>query len=211
LAILEEAIEVLRNKGATIIDPVQLLCEETQWIGNIGLYEFKKALNDYLSMLPDEIPVHSLADVIAYNERHAEKALKYGQSTLIRSEATSGTLTEQAYLDSKQQIAEMARKHGIDYALQVHRLDALLFLGSEGGCDLAAKAGYPIITVPSGYAATGIITKGGYNTKGPQGISFVGTALSEGTLLSLAFGYEQATQHRIAPSMEGPCWDRVES
>jgi amidase len=199
LEIVEAAIAVLKQKGVTIVDPVKLLCEQMHKDGNVMRYEFKKDLNDYLAQLPGTIPVHSLADVIAYNEAHADQALKYGQGTLIWSEETSGTLTEQAYLDSKKRDKEMSRELGIDHVLEKHQLDALLFLGFEGGADLAARAGYPSITVPGGYAATGIIAPGGYTTKGPQGITFVGTAFSEPTLIKIAYGFEQATKHRTPP------------
>ena len=49
-------------------------------------------------------------------------------------------------------------------------------------------AGYPHITVPAGYVH-GL----------PVGLSFVGTAFSEATLIGMAYAYEQATQHRRAP------------
>lgn len=149
------------------------------------------------------MPVHSLKEVIAFNIQHAETALKYGQATLIWSEETSGKLTEQDYLDSKmKKNMQMSRAQGIDYALEQHRLDALLFLGNEGGSDLAARAGYPLITVPAGYAASGITTPGGYTTKGPQGVTFVGTAFSEPTLMKVAYGFEQATKHRCPPKLQ---------
>jgi amidase len=83
--------------------------------------------------------------------------------------------------------------------LDKQQLDALLFLGDEDGPDLAARAGYPSLTVPGGYAATGIIAPGGYTSNGPQGITFVGRAFSEPTLIKLAYGFEQATKHRVAP------------
>lgn len=201
LAVVEAAIIVLRNAGTTIVDPVELPCERTEWDWNVLRYEFKKDLNDYLAKLADNVPVHSLKEVIKFNLDHAEAALKYGQGTLIWSEETSGTLTEQAYLDSKMKNTEMARKQGIDHALEKHRLDALMFLGNEGGSDLAARAGYPLITVPAGYAASGIIAPGGYTTKGPQGVTFVGTALSEPTLIKIAYGFEQATRHRFPPHL----------
>jgi len=199
LAIIDQAIEVLKRAGATIVDPVELPCEQTEWDWNVLRYEFKKYLNDYMEKLDESVPVHSLRELIAYNEEHADIALKYGQGTLIWSEETSGTLTEQEYLDSKIKNKKLAGKLGIDYALEEHRLDALLFLGSEEGDDLAARAGYPVITVPGGFAEQGIIAPGGYTTKGPQGITFIGTAFSEPTLIKLAYGYEQATKHRFPP------------
>lgn len=142
-----------------------------------------------------------MAEVIAFNDEHAPRTLKYGQGTLVWSEQTSGTLTEQVYTDSLRKNRENARALGIDYALEEHQLDALLFLGNEGGADLAARAGYPSITVPGGYAATGVIAPGGYITKGPQGITFVGTAYSEPKLIRIAYGFEQATKHRMQPEL----------
>jgi amidase len=199
--VVEAAITSLKKAGATIIDPVSMPCEKAQWDWDVLRYEFKSDLNAYLAKLPEDVPVHSLEEVIAYNEKHAEVALKYGQGTLIWSNETSGTLTEKEYIDSLNRSIEMSRKQGIDHVLQTHSLDALMFLGHEGS-DLAARAGYPIITVPGGYASSGIIAPGGYTTKGPQGITFVGTAFSEPTLVKIAYGFEQATKHRVPPKME---------
>jgi amidase len=52
----------------------------------------------------------------------------------------------------------------------------------------AAVAGYPHITVPAGHVH-GL----------PIGISFVGRAYSEPTLIRLAYAYEQATKFRRPP------------
>lgn len=198
LAIVEAAIEVLRSKGATIIDPIQLSCEQANWDWDVLKYEFKKGVNDYLAGLPESVPVHSLKEVIQFNEEHAEACLKYGQEVLIDSEQTSGTLTEREYKSSLKRSVEQATQ-GLDDALQKHQLDALLFLGNDEGDDLAARAGYPVITVPGGFAERGIIAPGGYTTKGPQGITFIGGAYSEPTLIKIAYSYEQATKHRMPP------------
>lgn len=202
LSIVEKAIHVLKSEGATIIDPVELPCQGQEWDGYVMQFEFKKYLNDYLKTLPETVAVRSLDDVIAFNEQHAESALKYGQDVLQWANRTSGTLTEQAYLDSKRRNFELAGKQGIDAALEHYHLDALLILGDEDVNDLAARVGYPSITVPAGFAQTGVITQGGYSTKGPHGVTFVGTAFSEPTLIRLAYGYEQATLHRTPPKLE---------
>ncbi|WP_152393562.1 amidase family protein [Paenibacillus guangzhouensis] len=200
--LIEAAIEVLRDKGATIVDPVTLPCEHAAWGSNIMRYEFKKGLNDYLARLDDTVPVRTLADVIQYNEAHASLALKYGQDVLTWAEETRGDLTEPEYRESLARNKALAADQGIDYVLQEHQLDALVLLGCEDGVDLAAMAGYPVITVPGGYAENGVTAPGGYNTKGPQGITFIGTAYSEPTLLKIAYSYEQATRHRVQPSLD---------
>ncbi|MFD2330767.1 amidase family protein [Cohnella sp. GCM10020058] len=197
--IIERAIELCKARGAIIVDPVSLPCEGAKWDWDVMPYEFKKGLNDYLAKAGPGAYVRSLDELISYNEANSEAALKYGQDTLIWSNRTSGTLTESEYVESLQLNRELAREQGIDHAIREHRLDALLFLGNEEGLDLSACAGYPAITVPGGYAETGIIAEGGYTTKGPQGITFVGTAYSEPVLLRLAYAYEQASKYRFAP------------
>ncbi|MCC3377266.1 amidase family protein [Cohnella sp. REN36] len=202
LSVFEAAIDALRREGAVIIDPVSLPSEASEWDWHVLRYEFKWGINDYLSRLDPAVPVRTLRDVIAFNAAHADRALKYGQDVMEYAEtSTSGTLTEPEYIDSLRRSREMARSRGIDHALAEHRLDALLFLGDEGGSDLAARAGYPSVTVPGGYADTDALASEGYPTRGPQGITFVGAAYSEPTLLRLAYGFEQATRHRAPPSL----------
>ncbi|MNN42284.1 amidase [compost metagenome] len=73
-----------------------------------------------------------------------------------------------------------------------------MFAGFHGA-DIAARAGYPLITVPAGYADTGVIAPGGYITKGPHGVTFSASAFSEPTLIRIAYGFEQASKKRFPP------------
>ncbi len=200
LEIMEAAIAVLKEKGAHIIDPIELPCEKQEWSSTVLQYEFKKVLNSYLSQLDTSVPVHSLREVIHYNNQQSEQALKYGQGTLEWLEESSDSISEQEYLAQLQLNQEQARSQGIDYALESYRLDALMFAGFHGS-DIAAKAGYPLITVPAGYATTGVIAPGGYITNGPLGVTFSGTAYSEPTLIKIAYGFEQATKQRFPPPL----------
>lgn len=200
LEIMEAAIAVLKEKGALIIDPIELPCEKHEWSSTVLQYEFKKVLNSYLSQLDTSVPVHSLREVIHYNNQQSEQALKYGQGTLEWLEESSDSISEQEYLEQLQLNQEQARGQGIDYALESYRLDALMFAGFHGS-DIAAKAGYPLITVPAGYATTGVIAPGGYITNGPVGVTFSGTAYSEPTLIKIAYGFEQATKQRFPPPL----------
>jgi amidase len=201
LAIMESAIAILKKEGATIIDPVSLPCERVEWNFDVKRHEFKKYVNDYLSKLPASVPVHSLSEVIEFNNKHAAATLKYGQSRLLWCDETRGSLTEPDYLESKRKNEEYARTQGIDYALEQHRLDALLLPGNYEGADIAGRASYPLITVPAGYATNGSITSEGWMTKGPFGIIFSGAAFSEPTLIKLAYAFEQATKHRFPPEL----------
>ncbi|HEX7180209.1 MAG TPA: amidase [Thermoanaerobaculia bacterium] len=204
-AIIEEAIEVMRDAGAVIVDPAdipsidQIIADPAEII--VLIYEFKRDLNAYLATRTG-VPIHSLADAIAFNLAHAEEELKYfGQE--IFELAQDEVFSEQDYIEALARSHSLSREQGIDAALEANNLDALVaptgspawpidlvngdhFLGASSSP--AAMAGYPIINVPAGHAF-GL----------PVGISFMGTAFSEPTLIKLAHSYEQASHARRKP------------
>ncbi|WMT39101.1 hypothetical protein RE628_16485 [Paenibacillus sp. D2_2] len=198
-AIMETAIETLKQEGAVIIDPVDIVVEQQNWNNDVICYEFKRDLNHYLAQLPDTAQVHSLRELIEYNEANAEIALKYGQDTLLRAEAS--VLTEQEYMEKRQQYNHLPSTEGIDYVLERYELDALLLPGDVDGMYIAARLGHPLITVPAGYSEQGVVDGDGDSTKGPFGIVFSGKAFSEPTLIKLAYAYEQATMYRYPPQL----------
>ncbi|RMH54584.1 MAG: amidase, partial [Bacteroidetes bacterium] len=126
----------------------------------------------------------------------------FGQEIFLQAQE-KGPLTEPAYREALARCKRLAGAEGIDAALQRHNLDALIaptggpawptdlvngdhFLG--GSSSAAAVAGYPNVTVPAGFV---------YGL--PVGLSFIGTAWSEPTLLRLAYAFEQATMVRRPP------------
>jgi amidase len=188
-ALFEAAIARIRELGATVIDPCEVpSLKDGYWESNVLTYEFKPALNAYLAALGPKAPVRTLGDIIMYNYSRPAATLRYGQTQLVASEATSGTLTEPAYLLDRLKDLRRSRQEGIDAALERDGLDALLFPETLG-CWLPARAGYPSICVPAGYTPEGK----------PFGITFTGTAWSEPTLVKLGYAYEQATQLRKDP------------
>ena len=206
LALLDQAIEAMRAFGAEIVDPADLPTQT--WNNPLPLvvleYEFKTDLNAYLAGLGPEAPAKSLAEVIAFNEQNADREMPFfGQERLVASEAR-GPLTDPEYLNAVSTIQRLAREDGIDLLMDQHRLDAIVaptqgpawltdhvrgdrFDGGDSAGP-AAIAGYPDITVPMGFVS-GL----------PIGISFFGRAWSEPTLLRIAYGFEQATNHRRSP------------
>ena len=205
-AIANAAIERMRELGAEIIDNAdiatakQMRSSESEM--TVLLYEFKADLNAYLAELIDS-PVRSMADVIAFNEAHAEQELPYfGHDLMVKAQNTT-SLEDQGYLEALAENRRLAREEGIDAVMNQHRLDALVMpstspawlidhingdhhLGSSS--QPAALAGYPAITVPAGYTF-----------ELPIGITFMGRAYSEPTLIKLAYAFEQATHARRAP------------
>lgn len=186
--IFQKAVDKLEELGAEVIE-VAIPASKAKWGYKVLSYEFKADLNAYLSRLAPQYPIRTLADVIAFNDQHGEKTLKYGQEILLESEATSGSLTEAEYLDELEYNLYMSREQGVDYALKEYGVDAILF--PMDGSTIPSRAGYPSVTVPAGYTSEGE----------PVGITFTGTAFSEPLLIKFAYAYEQATMVRRAPEL----------
>jgi amidase len=188
-----------------VIDPV-----EVKTFGKFGdamyqvlLYEFKATLNAYLRALGPDSRVRSLEDVIAFNEKHRDREMPFfGQETFLEAREKNG-LDSPAYQKARDEVRTFSREEGLYAALDANGLEALVALTngpahltdlvngdrfSGGTSSLCAAAGCPSITVPAG------------NVFGlPVGISFMGRAFVEGTLIRLAFAFEQLTKARKAP------------
>ncbi|MGG5252283.1 amidase family protein [Neobacillus sp. SM06] len=189
-AVLEEVLPILKNSGAEWVGKVEIPSAEIDWKYDVLTYEFKPDLNAYLSQLAPSVAIRSLQDLIEFNHENAEEMLKYGQIQLIRSEETSGSLKEPAYIETLEFDFYHAAEQGIDFALEKDQLDVLVFPSDEGS-HISAKAGYPSIAVPVGYTSNGK----------PVGVTFAGTAYSEPVLIEIAYAFEQITKARKAPKL----------
>ncbi len=184
--ILDNAIDILQQKGAVIIKQNRLTKGLPDEGSSVLLHEFKSGFNYYLSQLGHK-KIKTLSDIIEFNRLQPEKTLKYGQKILELSEETSGTLTEERYIYDRMRDIEFAKVNGINKIMDEYRLDALMFLESTS---LAAISGHPAIIIPAGIDH-GI----------PYGLQFIGRQYSEPILIKLGYVYEQATKHRIAPPL----------
>lgn len=203
-ALLAEAIDRMREAGATIVEVAY--ASRLKDIGaneyELLKYEFKDGLNRYLAQA--NAPMHSLKEVIAFNEANASTVMPFfGQDILIASEKMESLETEH-YKQTLRKVTETSRQ-AIDGILKEYTLDALCgpatgaawctdvingdaFSGYGMGAG-AAMAGYPSITVPLG-DVFGL----------PVGLLFTSGAYSEGDLLAIAHAYESVTKKRSAPS-----------
>ncbi len=202
VALYQKEIEQLKKMGATIV-PIELV-KETSPLGEsefqVLLYEYKDGLNKYLSTVKNG--VKSMGELIAYNKKHAEKTMPYFKQELLEMSHAKGNLSSEEY---KTALAKSTSARGIiDRTMQANQLDAIV--GTSYGpahcidwvngdqdpgfyfCPPAAMAGYPHITVPMG-DIHGL----------PVGLSFVASAYQEGTIIGMAYAYEQATKHRKIP------------
>jgi amidase len=205
-AVFETALRALVEAGAILVDDLALPSRDEirphELI--VMLTEFKVGLNAYLAGLGPNAPVRTLADVIAFNEDHAERAMPYfGQEILLQAEETGG-LEDRVYQTALAVSRRLTRENGIDGLMGEHALDALVAptgsapwaidlvngdnRGGGGSSGPAAVSGYASITVPMGYVS-GL----------PVGLSFIGGAWSDGALIGLAHAFERTLQARVPP------------
>ncbi|MGA7263923.1 MAG: amidase family protein [Stellaceae bacterium] len=226
-AVMRDVAAVLEREGATI---VRVNIPTEGWIGGPGtemailnrnpesatrnqparrpivfIYELKHDLNLYLRDWATGTGMMSLADIVAFNNEHADRALRFGQDIFLAAEATRGNLSELEYVSARQMDLRASRTLGLDTYIDEYRLDAVLFPGAAGAA-IAAKAGYPSVQVPAGFVS-GIRDK--ETPDYPYGATFTGRAWSEPTLLRLAYAFEQATSARRPPpdlpSLDSAC------
>lgn len=205
--IFQQAIDVLKAKGATIVE-VELY-HQLKGIGQnsftVLLYEFKDGLNKYLADANSKIK--SLTDIIAFNKNNEAKAMPFFKQETLELAEKKGGLDSKEYLDAVK-ITTTTTRNAIDGLLKQNNLDAIIaptngfaecidlingdYDNGFGFSSPAAMAGYPHITVPMGYAH-GL----------PIGISFISTAYKEGDIIKLAYAYEQASKKRVKPEFKG--------
>ena len=99
--LFKETIEVLHSKGATVVEDIHIPSFHREWSWGVSLYELKHSLDNYLSKLPSTIPVHSISELMEFNENIAERALKYGQTKLERRKDFPNTLRNPEYLNAR--------------------------------------------------------------------------------------------------------------
>jgi amidase len=201
----ERALATFKAQGALLIDlkegPDRRALGAAEFA--VLLSEFKAGLNTYLASTdPAKVPVRDLAGVIAANSQHPSALNLFGQDLLVQAQATKG-LEDPDYQKALATARRLAGPEGIDALVRTHQLDAIIaptgapawltdaVLGDHfkgGSSSMAAVAGYPNITVPMGQVRSL-----------PVGLSIFGPAWSEATLISIAYGFEQAHQGRVPP------------
>ena len=196
--LLAAAVRRLSAAGAIIVDVIAP--PDTDKLGDLELTvmltELKSDLNAYLASTPVAVTTRTLADVIAFDRAHAASEMPlFGQELFTRAEATAG-LQSAAYVQALEDSRRIAGRDGLDKIIAEHQLQALIAftegpampidpvngdaINGSGPGNLPAIAGYPHLTLPMG------LVKGL-----PVGLSVIGPAWSDGTVLSIGAACER--------------------
>ena len=202
VGLYKQAIDILKNQGATIVEVELLKATKDAGSGEFTVlqYEFKDGVNKYLSTA--NAKVKTLADVISFNKQNEAKAMPYFKQETLESCNAKGDLNNKEYLDALKK--STSTRKIIDDIMDKNKLDAIA--GTSIGlpccidlingdydtgfyfCPPAARAGYPHITVPMGTVHDL-----------PVGLSFIAGAYREDEIIKLGYAFEQATKKRTRP------------
>lgn len=199
------ALQALKDAGAILIDPLDLPdpgpMGRAEW--EVLAFEFKAGIEAYLATLGNRVPHRTLTDLIAFNRANASREMPYFAQETFELANAKGPLTSPKYRSLLATCRRLSRTQGLDPSFAKHRLDAIIgvtagpawpidlvngdrFTGGSSG--YPAVAGYPSITVPAG------------DVEGlPVGLLLTGKPWTEGRLIQLAYGFEQATKARKPP------------
>jgi Asp-tRNA(Asn)/Glu-tRNA(Gln) amidotransferase A subunit family amidase len=199
-ALTERAIAQLRSQGAQVVDPFDLPDYETRTAG-LWCGDFQHDLDHYLDTRAVNAPMHSLAEIV-----ESGLYLPYIAADL-HAAANPPTDPEDRRSpcgDVYSDPPKIALRAALTEAMAAEQLDAIVYptwsnpprivgdMDSPAGDNsqiLSPQTGWPAITVPMGYTHATL----------PAGLTFLGPAFSEGTLIRMAYAFEQATHHRHPP------------
>lgn len=225
LAALNEAISVMRNEGAIIVDPADIpsvvdgtpannlllfgtcvgtrAADATANCSTVLKFGFKRDFNAYLASLGPGAPIRTLTQLRNYNTANIPRnAIRYRQDLLDSSDDVDLTADRARYLADRAKDIFLTNTHGIGEVMSRNQLDALIF-GANTGANVAARPGFPTVIVPFALIPNTVNPPfpAAFNARPrPFGISFTSTACNEPRLLELAYAFEQATRRRVPPA-----------
>jgi Asp-tRNA(Asn)/Glu-tRNA(Gln) amidotransferase A subunit family amidase len=200
-ALMEKAIADLKAKVAEIVDPF-VIPDYDKLTEKIGCGDFQNDVNTYLALHAPNAYYKSLSEIVdsGLYLPYIEARLKGSIAPRTEAQITRGPCVD-TYHDAK----KIAFRDAILREMEKDHIDALIYptwsnpprkvgdMKSPAGDNsqvISPMTGFPAITVPMGFTYESL----------PAGLTFVGRSFSEGTLIKLAYGYEQATKHRRPPA-----------
>ncbi|WP_211748133.1 amidase family protein [Paenibacillus sp. Marseille-Q4541] len=194
-ALVYQAVSDIRSLGASAVEIKIPNLDQIGKFPSLSSYEFKFQLNDYLGELGDAAPYHTLSEIIESGE------FDQSQASSMKSRNARELLETEEYKDivlnrtkvTREALLKVMAENDLDAIVYPTTTQAAAVIGDSqnagGNNRLSPFSGFPAITVPAGFTTEGL----------PVGIEFLGRAFDEGTLIKLAYSYEQGTQHRKAP------------
>lgn len=202
-AVTEAALKTLQAEGAILVDPFTIP-DEKKLEANLWCGDFEADLNAYLAAHPNA-PYHDLKSIVAsglylpYIEEEIKDSIAPPKPDDRRSPCPD------VYHDAP----KIAFRDALTAAMQQNHLDAIVYptwsnpprkvgdMESPAGDNsqvLSPQTGFPAITVPMGFTHGSL----------PAGLTFLGPAFSEATLIRYVYDFEQTVKMRKDPPLFPP-------
>ncbi|MEL7329451.1 MAG: amidase family protein [Cyanobacteria bacterium J06559_1] len=196
--LMDNAFTTLGELGAHCIEiainiDIDSLIDEL----SVTLWEGKLHLNEYLQELGSAAPVKSLKALLDSKQVHPSiqpmlKKCQTVHSPLGNSEYWQRLYPRRAELRSR--LTQIFQQYQLDALVYPHQKQVVAPIGEpqkDRNGFLAAASGFPALTVPAGFAPSGL----------PVGLEFMAMPFQEARLLQMAYVYEQKTQWRRRPAL----------
>jgi len=202
--VFTRALDAMRSAGATIVDPARIAdLDSILASARGGCNRFRHDLETYFAARGEGAPVRTVEGVLRSGGYHPSVQLRLQQAQAVTQPPDSlpGCASREA-MRARLRVATLALMDSL-------RLDALVYptwsnvprligdLNTPHGDNsqlFSPLTGFPAINVPMGFTRGGTL---------PAGITFFGRPWSEGPLIRLSYGFEQATRARRPPAL-GP-------
>ncbi len=197
--VVRSALHYLEEGGAELVSISEEI--DSGWLTtdvSVHLHDLKAHLNQYLSALRPDAPVHSLEEVMASGKYHEgirenmEKALKldvgtpeYNQRLVLREQIRG-------------KIMKIMADYNIDAIVYPHQQQLVCKIGEgqkQRNGVLCSVTGFPSIAVPAGFTDPDENAPIGV----PVGMEIIGRPWSEPELIEIAYSFEQLSHLRKPP------------
>jgi len=203
-AIFEQALADLKIAGAEIIDDFVITNLAEHMNASNFCVRFRYDMHEYLTSLGDAAPIKDVMDVMENKEYspYIEDRMKFFGGNPVDVHPRD---FDPPCPDFPQHEGRQAYLADVLDSMNQARIDAIVYPGwtnppapidkaieeykGDNSQLVAPATGLPAVTVPMGYSHGDL----------PVGLQILGRPYSEGLLISLAYAYEQATQHRKPP------------
>ena len=184
---IKQIVEEFKSLGAEVIEVKFDDSINKIDMMNVLSYGIKNDVNAFLANDAVVSNMKNLRQIVEYNNED-ESRMPFGQAYL--QSGLDLELTTEAYEEIVINNRELAST-AIDKVLSDHDIEAIISISNELS-GIYAPAGYPAITIPSGYRESGE----------PYGLTLIGPENSDGLLIEFGYGYEVNTNHRQVPVLK---------
>ncbi len=197
LRLMNQALDDMTAAGAEIVDSVTIQHLDSLQATFPSIPRLRYDFENYLSSRP-ELPYKSLREILESGDYHPY--LRYNLTQQVQDSLNPNTHKNysaylQAQTDLQTAVLDLMEDNDLDalayptYNYPPRLTGDLNTTYGANSSSISPPTGFPAFNVPMGYS---------FGTL-PAGLQLLGRPFGEPTLLTIAYGYEQATKHRRKP------------